>query len=188
MTHECVSYVVDFVRANESFVRFYRTAYAADEGVFQTIVMNSEFAGRAAHLDLYQKWRADVRPWTPASRQLEKERMLPREPSARGTSIGVVILTARERSPAVLDMRDFDALRRSDCPLCKEVRQAPLRGAARSDRSAVPVLSLVPDVRPRSRAPSPGHHLDAGSSTRSVSAAKAGRAGRPSRQLPIDLP
>ena len=115
MTHDCVSYVLDFVGANESFVRFYRTAYAPDEGFFQTIIMNSDFAGRAAHYDLYQRWRTDVRPWTPADRQLEKERMLPegtfnlRYVDWSGDFDGL------REAPAVLDMRDFEALSRSDC-------------------------------------------------------------------------
>ena len=49
LTHACVGYVLAYVEEHEPFVRFYRTTHAPDEGFFQTIILNSEFATRVAN-------------------------------------------------------------------------------------------------------------------------------------------
>jgi hypothetical protein len=57
LTHECVSYIQQFLLANRSFVRYFRRVFIPDETMFQTIVANSPFAKRIVGSDLrYVDW------------------------------------------------------------------------------------------------------------------------------------
>jgi len=42
----CATYVLDFVRKNKGFVRFFRFTHCPDEMFFQTIIINSPFRGK----------------------------------------------------------------------------------------------------------------------------------------------
>ena len=57
LTHECVSYIHQFLLKNSSFVRYFKHVFIPDETMFQSIVANSSFAGRIFGADLrYIDW------------------------------------------------------------------------------------------------------------------------------------
>ena len=55
LTGDCVSYILDYVRDNPHFIRYYRYTDAPDEMFFQTIVLNSPFTKRTVHYEAYRK-------------------------------------------------------------------------------------------------------------------------------------
>jgi hypothetical protein len=60
MPADCARYVDDFVCANPDYVRFFRRVRVPDEIFFQTIVLNSPFAGRVdADALRYVEWDGD---------------------------------------------------------------------------------------------------------------------------------
>jgi hypothetical protein len=57
LTRECVRYIYDFINHNNRFVKFFRLADVPDEIFFQTIVMNSPYAGTVVNDNLrYIEW------------------------------------------------------------------------------------------------------------------------------------
>lgn len=74
LTYECVKYVLDFVRSNKEFVRFFKYAFIPCETFFQTIVLNSPFArnavGKISGAELgddlrYLRWSKESGGWHP---------------------------------------------------------------------------------------------------------------------------
>jgi Core-2/I-Branching enzyme len=51
LTEPCVTSILQFVRDHPDFARAYRTVYAPDEHLFQTIVANSRFASSAMYVE-----------------------------------------------------------------------------------------------------------------------------------------
>ena len=51
LTGECVAYILNYIRDNPNFVRYYRYTDAPDEMFIQTIVLNSSFAKRTVHYE-----------------------------------------------------------------------------------------------------------------------------------------
>lgn len=47
LTYECIKYVLDFLRNNKEFVRFFKYVHIPEEMFFQTIILNSPFANNA---------------------------------------------------------------------------------------------------------------------------------------------
>ena len=132
LTHDCIGYVLEYVHAHKAFVRFYRTTHAPDEGFFQTIVMNSEFATRAANYDTYQAWRKEAEPWRPVSLEAESARKLPDSLFNLRYVDWSEEFSGKREAPAILDEQDFDALRASDCLFARKFD--PRRSAVLLDR------------------------------------------------------
>jgi len=60
LTHECVQYVLEFIDRRPDVYRFYKTTHSPDEGFFQTIIMNSQFAKRTAGYEEHCQWSASA--------------------------------------------------------------------------------------------------------------------------------
>jgi Core-2/I-Branching enzyme len=58
LTREACEYILDFVSRERAFVRFYRYSVIPDEGMFHTIIGNSQFAHRVRRNLGYTDWRA----------------------------------------------------------------------------------------------------------------------------------
>ena len=57
LTHECISYIHQFLLDNPSFVRYFKRVFIPDETMFQSIVANSSFAKNIFGADLrYVDW------------------------------------------------------------------------------------------------------------------------------------
>lgn len=105
LTHSCARYVLDFARNHPGFCAWYRHTHAPDEMFFQTIVMNSHFAPRAALLAEYNQWQRETPP-------AEKAREVV-SPPADGGDMRHVDWTQGREKPSILDDRDFDSIRAS---------------------------------------------------------------------------
>jgi hypothetical protein len=139
LTDGCVRFVLDYVAEHPEVVRFYRYTQCPDELFFQTIVMNSSYAGRAANHAEYVAWSAQ------ASAAVSSDRGMLPEDSFNLRYIDWSGGYRGERGyPAVLDDRDFERLRDSPCLFARKfeaVRSAGLLDridAEILDRSAVP--------------------------------------------------
>jgi hypothetical protein len=110
LTDECVRYLLDFVDKRRDVVRFFRYVQCPDEMFFQTILMNSPFAERAANFDRYRRWSEERKSDPDAlSPMLEEMTFNLRYIDWTGPYGG-------ERGyPYVLDERDFDELKSSVC-------------------------------------------------------------------------
>ena len=125
LTGTCIDYVLDFLDGNPAFVRFYRTTHSADEMFFQTIIMNSPFAARAANFEIYERWRAQAEPWKEANLEIEKRRMIPHETFNLRYIDWSEEFSGRREAPVILDERDYESLSRSECLFARKVD--PLR-------------------------------------------------------------
>ncbi|WP_188312084.1 beta-1,6-N-acetylglucosaminyltransferase [Salinarimonas soli] len=147
LTHSCVSHILGVVRERPEVVRFYRTTHAPDEGFFHTLVMNSPFAERVHRRAEYERWRAETRPWERVDLPTEKARMLPDEVFNLRYVDWSEEFTHRREAPAILDERDFEALRASECFLARKfdpVRSAGLLDRIDSElRRSTPVLGAM---------------------------------------------
>lgn len=110
LTHGCVRYVLDHVAEHPELVRFYRFTECPDELFFQTIIMNSPFATKAANYELYRKWSSE----TPAPEKTDDSR-LP-EGSFNLRYIDWTGPYGGERGyPYILDERDLPRLHETEC-------------------------------------------------------------------------
>jgi hypothetical protein len=110
LTHDCVAYILEHVATHPELVRFYRYTECPDEMFFQTIVMNSRFAAKAANYEAYRKWSSE----TPASEKTDASRIP--ESSFNLRYIDWSGHYRDERGyPFILDDRDFPALSASHC-------------------------------------------------------------------------
>jgi len=115
-SHECASYILDFVHQNPEYLRFYKHTHAPCEMFFQTIILNSNLAPRVENYEKYQKWSAD--------RQAEKPQtdgpMIP-EGTFNYRYVDWSGAKSGEREiPAVLDERDWQSLRDSECHFARK--------------------------------------------------------------------
>jgi hypothetical protein len=107
LSRGCVDFVLEYVRRNPRFVRFYRSTASPGEMFFQTIILNSEWAGRVHNREAYEAW-ASTRTGADAARDTP---MLPDEDfNLRYVDWSGEVAGSREL-PAILDERDWAALR-----------------------------------------------------------------------------
>ena len=57
LSQDAVQYILDAVDENHWMTEFFRFTYVPDEMFFQTVLLNSPLASRAARFDDYQRWR-----------------------------------------------------------------------------------------------------------------------------------
>jgi hypothetical protein len=143
LTDGCVRFVLDYVAAHPEVARFYRYTECPDELFFQTIVMNSRFAEKAANHERYQAWSA-----RPPEEKTDATR-LP-EPSFNYRYIDWSAGYGSKRGyPAILDDRDFEALRDSSCLFARKFD--PERSAKLLVRIDEELLGLGGGVREEER-------------------------------------
>jgi hypothetical protein len=103
-------YVLGRIVEQPELARFYRFTERPDEMFFQTIIMNSPFAPRAANYERYRRWSAE----TPIEEKTDESRIP--EGSFNLRYIDWSGPYRGERGyPYILDDRDFESLRASAC-------------------------------------------------------------------------
>lgn len=107
LTGKCVAYILDYIRANPHFLRYYRHTDAPDEMFFQTIVLNSPFAKNAIH---YEAYRRLTETKDLDELRAEFERSLPEE----SFYLRYIDFSAGGGSPAILEEYDYPALENSE--------------------------------------------------------------------------
>jgi len=107
LTGECVAYIIDYVRDNPQFLRYYKYTDAPDEMIFLTIVLNSHFADRTVHYKEYCRLTEidDI-----DERWAEIERTFPPE----SFHLRYIDFSRGGGSPATLTEEDFTALANSE--------------------------------------------------------------------------
>jgi hypothetical protein len=134
LSYDCAAYVLKFVKENPGFKRFYKYTHSPDEMFFQTIILNSVWAARVENYDNYEKWSA-------ARRQGSTAAMLP-EPAFNFRYIDWSGGATGEReTPAVLDERDWEKIKESDCHFARKFD--PQRSAKLLDRIDQEILGVT---------------------------------------------
>jgi hypothetical protein len=116
LSFSCAQYILQFVRDNPKFARFYKYTASPGEMFFQTIVLNSPFAERVHNHSSYVEWsrrRLDANE-PGATPMLPEDSFNYRYVDWSGEHTG-----AREK-PAVLDERDWNALKSSPCHFARK--------------------------------------------------------------------
>jgi hypothetical protein len=135
LTHGCVRYVLDFVARRPDVVRFFRFTECPDELFFQTVVMNSPYAEKAANIEEYRRWSERTRP-----EEKTDESRLP-ESSFNLRYIDWTGPYGGERGyPYILDERDFEQLRDSPCLFARKFDAR--RSASLLDRIDAELLGI----------------------------------------------
>jgi len=62
LSKACVQYILQQVKEDKKYVRFFRTAFCSDEGFFQTIIGNSPFYYQTKNNLTYADWSVDPGP------------------------------------------------------------------------------------------------------------------------------
>ena len=116
LSYDGAAHVLKFVEENPGYKRFYKYTHAPCEMFFQTIVLNSDFAGRVENYDNYQKWSAE----RSREKVLSEAEMLPEETfnyryiDWSGETTGV------RETPAILDERDWEKIQSSNCHFARK--------------------------------------------------------------------
>jgi len=132
LTGECAAYILDYVRDNPHFLRYYRYTDAPDEMFFQTIVLNSPFAKRTVHYEAYRRLTkiADL-----DELRAEYDKSLPEE----SFSLRYIDFSSGGGSPATLVEDYFPALENSEALWARKVH--PTTSAQLLDRIDTKVLN-----------------------------------------------
>ena len=132
LTGECVAYILNYVRDNPNFVRYYRYADAPDEMFIQTVVLNSSFAKRTVHYEAYRRLTkiADL-----DELRAEYDKSLPEE----SFSLRYIDFSSGGGSPATLVEDYFPALENSEALWARKVH--PTTSAQLLDRIDTKVLN-----------------------------------------------
>lgn len=109
LSYRCVAHVLDFAKSNPAFVRFFRYTHCPSELFFHTIILNSEFRERVMNFAEYEKWSAS----TPEADKLREDSWLPEDSFNLRYIDWSGDITGERESPAILDLRDWDAIRAS---------------------------------------------------------------------------
>lgn len=56
LTREACQYILDFVKSNQQVCKYYSETFASDEGIFHTILGNSDFRHRVRRGLMYTDW------------------------------------------------------------------------------------------------------------------------------------
>lgn len=62
LTRECISYILEVVKKDNSYINFFKHTLVSDEAFFQTIIGNSPFNGRTASSLTYTDWTVPEPP------------------------------------------------------------------------------------------------------------------------------
>lgn len=124
LSYRCVEYVLNYVKDNPGYKRFYKYTSSPGEMFFQTIILNSEWARRVENFDNYGNWSAA----RAAHRIVSDGDMLPDEDfNYRYVDWSGETSAARE-TPAILDERDWESLCNSRSHFARKFD--PLRSAS----------------------------------------------------------
>ena len=126
LTGECVAYIMDFVRDNPQFLRYYKYTDAPDEMFFLTIVLNSHFADRTVH---YKEYCILTEIDNIDERWAEIERTFPPE----SFHLRYIDFSRGGGSPATLTEEDFAALENSEALWARKMHPA----------TSVPLLDMI---------------------------------------------
>jgi hypothetical protein len=116
LSYGCVAYVLRFLRENPRFVRFYRYTHSPDEMFFQSIILNSEWAGRVQNFDAYMEWRS-----VPSN--IKESSMLAED----SFSFRYIDWSEERERPSILDERDWHNIRESSDLFARKFH--PIRSA-----------------------------------------------------------
>jgi hypothetical protein len=138
LSRPCLEYVVDFVRRNPSFARFYRYTEAPSEMFLHTVIMNSPFEARVRNRARYEAWRGERQALGGTLPRLPEDSFHFRYVDWSGEADGL-----REK-PAVLDDRDWDALASTHCHFARKFD--PVRSATLLERVDSILLEDIADA------------------------------------------
>lgn len=62
LSHNCVSYILNYIEQNHSFAKYFKHSYCPDESFFHTIIGNSDFAEKANYKTTYTDWSRKEKP------------------------------------------------------------------------------------------------------------------------------
>lgn len=109
LTHECVTFILDYLNMNPAFLDFYRYTHSPDEMFFQTIIMNSKFAESTQNYFSYQLWSNE----TSQNDKNGENKMLAEDSfNIRYIDWSGGVNMDRDK-PAILDDRDYIKLKTS---------------------------------------------------------------------------
>jgi hypothetical protein len=109
LSQGCVRSILDFVAANPAYSRFYRFTHCPSEMFFQTIVLNSRWRERVRNYAAYQAWSESASLQDKAA----ETSMLPENDFNLRYIDWTGNHTHERETPAILDVRDWDAIRTS---------------------------------------------------------------------------
>lgn len=116
MSADCAKYVLEYVKKNPKYVSFYRYTHCPSEMFFQSIVLNSEYATRVRNYHQYENWRRDG--------TAEEQPMLPEDSFNLRYIDWSGFYTGKRKLPAVMDERDFEALKKSPDLFARKFEEA----------------------------------------------------------------
>ena len=62
LTHYCVEYILNFLKENKEYIKFYKNTLCPDEMFFQTIIGNSPFSKNIMNNIVYADWSGSEKP------------------------------------------------------------------------------------------------------------------------------
>ncbi len=116
LSYECAAYALRFVDENPGYKRFYKYTAAPCEMFFQTIVLNSDFAGRVENYDNYKEWSSARSP----EKTLSDSEMLPEWAFNYRYIDWSGEATGDRETPAILDERDWEKIKSSQCHFARK--------------------------------------------------------------------
>jgi len=144
LTHEAVQFVLEFVREQPNFSRFYRFTHSPDEMFFQTILLNSELGEKAIHFERYHRWSIE----TPYEEKTDTGRIPEESFNMRYIDWSGPPSGAPRGYPAVLDESDFESLRGTSSLFARKFDQhTSSRLLDRIDRSLLGVEAGLPRAK-----------------------------------------
>lgn len=114
LTHECISYILDFVADCPQYIEFFKHTHCADEMFFHSVVKASPFAD---HIFQDPKRNAPIEHFP--LKHLSSEAIALENVHA----CHYIDWSTKARSPKVLDMTDIDALNRSPALFARKFRE-----------------------------------------------------------------
>jgi len=111
ISYDCARFVLRFLDQNPWFSDFFRWTLCPNDMFFQTLIMNSEWAQTAHRYDDYEEWSRS----TSLEAKQAGDQMLPESTFNLRHIDWSGEKTGDRELPAVLDLRDWEALRASPC-------------------------------------------------------------------------
>ncbi len=137
LSYECAAYVLKFLVENPSYKKFFKYSHSPGELFFQTIILNSDWAGRVENYDNYEKWSAQ----RSTEKELSDADMLPEDAFNYRYIDWSGEKTGARETPAILDERDWEKIKSSNCHFARKFD--PQRSAKLLDLIDQEILGLA---------------------------------------------
>jgi hypothetical protein len=111
LSRGCVRFILNYVEEHPEVVRFFRYVHCPDEMFFQTVILNSPWAGRTANYRRYHEWSEQ----TTSEQKTDESRIPEWSFNLRYIDWSGPIENGPRGYPAVLDSSDLALLKGSEC-------------------------------------------------------------------------